>query len=303
MYRELSFQIPRKYEGKTIRNFLKEYGGFTKKEISQAKFRPGGFRLDGIQRRCDALLREGQELLVCVEAREQGSSQLVWGEGTLEILYEDEDLLVVNKPAGTVCHPAKGHYGDTLANQAANYYGSRGEKVTIRCVGRLDKEVSGVVVFAKNQMAAARLSTQREQGTFSKKYVALVQGLLEEDSLLLLGAIGPHDRDPHRMQLRPDGKASRTRVRVQERRERENQTLVCCEIHTGRMHQIRVHLSGAGHPIVGDLLYGAEAVEGEEEQGRRGICLHAWQIQCENPFTGKQILVCAPLPFWARRDW
>lgn len=285
MYREWKLQVPGEYEGHTIEKFLKKYAGFTGKQISQAKFRPGGLRVNGKQQRSTYCLREGELLSLCVEEEHTGSHHLEASAEDLEILYEDEDVLAVHKMAGLVCHPSRGHYCDTLANQVAAYYRSQGIALKVRSIGRLDKEVSGIVVFGKNQLAAARLSKQREQGIFRKEYLALTEGIFLKDKLYLTDPIGHSLSEEQNMQARPDGKRACTQVTVLERMDKKEQTLVSCRIFTGRTHQIRVHLSGSGHPIVGDVRYGAKSWEQE------GIGLHAWKAEFLSPLTGCPVLL------------
>ncbi|MDO5337103.1 MAG: RluA family pseudouridine synthase [Eubacteriales bacterium] len=287
MERRLEFSIAE--HDWTIEKYLRAKAGFTKKQVSQAKFRAGGFRVNGKQQRCDYTLKAGDVLVVPLEEKNIGSRQILPLRKPLEVLYEDEDLLAVKKPAGLVCHPAGGHYEDTLANQVAAYFESQGICVRIRPVGRLDREVSGIVLFAKNQMAASRLTAQRKNGEYCKEYIADVEGSIEQAEILIRTPVQENPEKRGQMQVHPEGKEAVTRVQVLERQ--ESITRVLCRIDTGRMHQIRVHLSSIGHPIAGDVLYGAGQRRGS------GICLHAWRIVCVQPFTGEKIeLLCEP-PF------
>lgn len=287
MERKLEFFIAE--EGWTIERYLRAKAGFTKKQISQAKFRTGGFGVNGKQQRCGYRLEVGDILTISLENKDTGSHQLIPLGESLEILYEDEDLLAVRKPAGLVCHPAGGHYQDTLANQVAAYFGNQGLFVRVRPVGRLDREVSGIVLFAKNQMAASRLAAQRKKGEYYKEYIADVEGNIEQDAILVELPIREDAGKRGQVQVHPEGKAAFTRVQVLERQ--RSFTRVLCHIDTGHMHQIRVHLSSIGHPIVGDILYGARM------KTEVGIHLHAWKIVCVQPFTEQRIeLVCKP-PF------
>ena len=161
---------------KNLQKYLQQELGLTKKQISQAKFRPGGILVNGVQRRVNSEVSPGDVVQVLLEEELVESGQLLPMDHQLEILYEDEDVLAVNKPAGVVVHPSHGHYQDSLANMVAHYYQKKTEHVKIRPIGRLDRETSGIVLFAKNQTAAARLAKQKEDGTFQKTYIALVQG-------------------------------------------------------------------------------------------------------------------------------
>lgn len=196
----------------TIGNLLKSEAGLTKRQISQAKFRPGGIQKNKKQCRVTETAQKGDVLRVCLETKETDSfllenwenkEQQAWSSSDqsssnqgspgkkLEILYEDQDLLVVNKPAGMVTHPSGGHYADSLSNQIAAYFRSKGEETRIRSIGRLDKETSGVLLFARNQVAAARLQKQREEGQLQKTYLAIAK-----EETLILGITGIKFRCP-----------------------------------------------------------------------------------------------------------
>ncbi len=162
-------------EGGTVQEVLRRQAGFTKKEISRAKFLPDGIRKNGIRCRVTEKTLPGDIIEILLETETQCSGHLTANTEVLDILYEDQDLLAVNKPAGVVTHPQGGHYEDTLANQVSAYYASRKESHTVRPIGRLDKDTSGIVLFAKNQPAAARLQKQRERGEFRKTYLAVTQ--------------------------------------------------------------------------------------------------------------------------------
>ena len=162
-------------EGGTVQEVLRRQAGFTKKEISRAKFLPDGIRKNGIRCRVTEKTLPGDIIEILLETETQCSGHLTANTEVLDILYEDQDLLAVNKPAGVVTHPQGGHYEDTLANQVSAYYASRQESHTVRPIGRLDKDTSGIVLFAKNQIAAARLQKQRERREFRKTYLAVTQ--------------------------------------------------------------------------------------------------------------------------------
>ena len=140
-----------------------------------------GIRVNSNRARVTHELKAGDKVEVKLEEAHTGSSQLVPGKGIPDILYEDEDLLCVNKPAGLVVHPSHGHYADSLSNMLAFYFREKGVQARVRSVGRLDKDTSGIVVFALNQAAAGRLAKQKQQGAFEKEYLALVEGVPKMD--------------------------------------------------------------------------------------------------------------------------
>ena len=154
-------------ERQTVETVLRVQGGFTRKQISRAKFLENGILKNGVRCRVSTWADPGDRVGICLE-EERSSTHLKGNRLRLDILYEDTDLLVVNKPAGVVTHPRGGHYDDTLANGVAEYFRKKGENHQVRRWGRLDRETSGAVVFAKNQVAAARFQKQRETGAFQE---------------------------------------------------------------------------------------------------------------------------------------
>lgn len=280
-----------------LEKFLRRNMGLTKREISQAKFRRDGIQVNGLPARINYVIMPGDVVEVKVEEEDISSAHLVSFPGELEILYEDEDLLAVNKPAGLVVHPAHGHYEDSLANIVMYHFKKRGEQVRIRCVGRLDKDTSGIVLFAKNQTAAGRLGRQREQGEYGKEYLAITCGIPEKREGRITVGIRKDQEKLNRMEPSEDGMYAVTNYQVV--REGENHALVRVTLETGRTHQIRVHMAWLGHPLLGDSLYGTEESGAEAELDR--AALHAWKITFYHPFTGIKICLEAPLPEDMRR--
>lgn len=280
----MQYPVTEEVFGKTVGEVLRKSLFLTKKQVSRAKFLPGGITLNGIQVRVSHKFTQPGMLEVLLEPDSYCFAQLLPSEGNLEILYEDEDVMVVNKPSGMVCHPSHGHYADTLANFAAGYCQSHGEGSVIRIVGRLDKDTSGAVVFAKNRVAAQRLAIQRTGGIFQKTYLAFAEGILEEKQGEITLPIRKCPGSLMKMQTHPEGAKACTGYRVIE--EGGNMSVILCKLKTGRTHQIRVHMAGIGHPILGDSLYG-----NPESAPRLG--LHAWKVEFMQPFTGVQVAVIA----------
>lgn len=312
----------------TIGNLLKSEAGLTKRQISQAKFRPGGIQKNKKQCRVTETAQKGDVLRVCLETKEtdsfllenwenkeqqarSSSDQSSSNQGSpwkkLEILYEDQDLLVVNKPAGMVTHPSGGHYADSLSNQIAAYFRSKGEETRIRSIGRLDKETSGVLLFARNQVAAARLQKQREEGQLQKTYLAIARGNIDTgDNWYKISLPLAPDRENHlKMTVSPDGKLPGSKTAVTYLKvlaSCDEYTVIKVRLETGRTHQIRVHMASIGHPLLGDSLYDMpipeEAAEEKEKKTKqfRRAALHAWKIRFIHPFTGEKMMFETPLP-------
>lgn len=217
----------------------------------------------------------------------------------LDILYEDEDVVVIDKPSGMVVHPAPGHHSGTLVHALLG----RGGELSVAgggtrpgIVHRLDKGTSGLIVVARNDTAHRALSAQLRDRTLSRTYLAIVRGRVKDDAGELEGPIGRHPRDRKRMAVVVGGRYARTRYLVVERK--RTHTLLRCELDTGRTHQIRVHVAALGHPVAGDEEYG-----GREAALDRPM-LHAWRVRLRHPRTGAEMSFEAAPPqdfagFWA----
>ena len=217
-------------------------------------------------------------------------------EGKLDILYEDEDLIIVNKPAGLVVHPCHGHYYDTVSNIIAYYYGKQGLDVICRSIGRLDRETSGALLFAKNKVSAGRLSAQREIGTSGRTYHAIAQGWFEKEMDTIDKPIEqvPGVKLLRRTTEEPHGQNAVTHYKILKRTEINGVkvSMVEAKIDTGRTHQIRVHMQSIGHPLIGDTLYGNT----DTSLGFERALLHAVRLECYQPFTNNKISIKAPYP-------
>ena len=200
----------------------------------------------------------------------------------LDVIYEDDDLLIINKQPGIIVHPTKGHPEHTIANGLMKYMADTKQNFKIRFANRIDMDTSGIIVVAKNANAQNELSSQMRRGTVKKKYIALVEGIVDKDHFEIDLPIGrPDPISIQRTVMYEGGKDALTEVDVLERYEAH--TLVEVTLHTGRTHQIRVHLSHIGHPIAGDALYGGS----DELIGRQA--LHAHYIDFDHPFTHDRV--------------
>lgn len=215
----------------------------------------------------------------------------------LDIVFEDEDVVVVNKPVGMVVHPAAGHSDGTLVN-ALLYYcknslsGING-KLRPGIVHRIDRDTSGLLIVAKNDTAHLALAAQLENHSLYREYHAIAVGGFREDSGTVEAPIARHPVDRKRMAIdRVNGKRAVTHWEVLERY--SGYTYVKCRLETGRTHQIRVHMASLGHPLLGDVVYGAK----KPVPGLAGQCLHAKKLSFLHPRTGERIEVECPLPDW-----
>jgi 23S rRNA pseudouridine1911/1915/1917 synthase len=211
----------------------------------------------------------------------------------LDVIFEDDDLLVLNKPAGIVMHPGAGHQAHTLVNallaHCQNLSGIGG-KERPGIVHRLDKETSGALVVAKNDATHRDLSSQFAARTMTKIYLALVAGILRKTSGVIDKAIARHPVHRQRMSIaRRQGRSAKTEYRVI--RSGDEISLVECILHSGRTHQIRVHLHHLGHPVLGDKLYGGKRAGDYPRQ-----MLHAWKLAFRHPRSGDEMSFEAPVP-------
>ncbi len=216
-------------------------------------------------------------------------------EMPLDIVYEDEDVVVINKPKGLVVHPAAGHQDDTLVNGLLHALGDdlSGINGELRpgIVHRIDKDTSGLLAVAKNDLAHTVLASQLKDHTMARTYEAIVCGSFREDSGTVDAPIGRHPTDRKKMCVtQRNSKNAVTHWEVVARY--RGYTHVRCRLETGRTHQIRVHMAHIGHPILGDTVYGHKRAElGQDSQ-----CLHAGQLCFRHPRDGRPVLVFAPLP-------
>lgn len=212
----------------------------------------------------------------------------------LEILYEDKDIIVVNKAKGMVVHPANGNPDGTLVNAVMSIckdsLSGIGGEIRPGIVHRLDKDTSGVIVIAKNDKAHINMSEQIKNHEVEKTYIALVRGFVKESEATINMPIGRSTKDRKKMAVTKEGKSAITHFKVIERF--GNYTLLEVKIETGRTHQIRVHLTEIGYPIVGDTVYS----NGKNEWNIQGQCLHAKSLKFKHPITGKEMFIEAPLP-------
>ena len=273
-----------------VREVMTRELNLSRKEISRLKF-DGEILLNGKRVRVDDHMRVGDTLTVRFPEVETGGDVPLL-DIEPDILYEDADLVIVNKPAGIPCHPVHGHIDDSMGTILASYYRQAGDDFVIRPVGRLDKDVSGAIIYAKNRPAAARLSRDREDGKLTKYYTAFVSGVLETRSGVIDAPIAKVEGQRRRDAGNEEGKPAKTYFQVTHEFHVRNKSIsiLAVQIDTGRTHQIRAHLAAVGHPLIGDELYG-----GDTSLMKRPA-LHCAEITFLTPFEREGYEVTAPLP-------
>ena len=231
---------------------------------------------------------------ICMQIPEPKETEIIAEDIPLDVLYEDEDIIAINKPKGMVVHPANGNYTGTLVNallyRCKDSLSGIGGQIRPGIVHRLDKDTSGVIIVAKNDKAHLNLSEQIKNHKVKKTYIALARGNIPNDEATIDMPIGRSKKDRKKMDIDKNGKNAITHFKVLERF--DGYTLLKVNIETGRTHQIRVHLMTIGYPIVGDTVYS----NGKNPFNVTGQMLHAKSIEFKHPITGENMKIEAPLP-------
>ena len=263
------------------------------RSAAQKLIEEGNVTRNGKPARKNDKLNPGDEICVTIPAPKE--VDIVAREIPLDIVYEDEDVVVINKPKGLVVHPAAGHQDDTLVNgllyaMGDDLSGINGE-LRPGIVHRIDKDTSGLLAVAKNDLAHTVLASQLKDHSMHRVYDAIVCGSFREDSGTVDAPIGRHPTDRKKMCVTPrNSKEAVTHWEVVRRY--RGYTHIRCRLETGRTHQIRVHMAHIGHPILGDTVYGHK----KAELGQDSQCLHAGSLCFKHPRDGRPVLVFADLP-------
>lgn len=284
--RYLEFSVLPEEDGKRADSILRRRGLSTS-ALRRAKRRPRGLLADGEEIYASYLVHTGQT--VAILADDKAPSDITPNDGPVDILYEDEDMLVVNKPPHLAVHPCAGSWDDSLGARLVHYYQAIGLEADFHPVHRLDKGTSGLMVVAKHPAAQHALTTALHSDRFLREYLAVCVGCPSSLSGMVDAPLGRTDSSYIRQEVRPDGKPARTRYEVI--RPGEKFSLLRLVLETGRTHQIRVHLAWLGHPLAGDFLYGIEAPKLITRPA-----LHSCRLELCQPFSGERLVFHAPLP-------
>jgi 23S rRNA pseudouridine1911/1915/1917 synthase len=295
-----AFTVSLPLDGERLDRTIALFTGLTRSEIA-AIIASGAVSLDGVvvtsrHRR----VATGQEIVAALESATADVERAPQPNAAVpfEVLYEDADLLVINKPPGVVVHPGAGHQDDTLVSGLLAAYpdmaGDGGaESFRPGIVHRLDKDTSGVLVVARSEAIRLALADQLASRHMARTYLALARGTVSNDEGVIEAPIGRSLRDPTKMAVRQAGRSARTRYTVRERYSSPvDLSYLQVQLDTGRTHQIRVHLQAIGHPVAGDTRYGGSL----GGLGLKRPFLHAWRLAFTQPETGVEIEITAPLP-------
>mgnify|MGYP004641896001 CR=1 FL=1 len=260
--------------------------------LAQKQIEQGNILVNGKKQKVSYKVVEADKIVIeTVEAKE---IELKPQDIPIDIIYEDKDIIVVNKPKGMVVHPANGNPDGTLVNaimaKCKDSLSGIGGEIRPGIVHRLDKDTSGLLIVAKNDMAHVNMSEQIKRHEVKKTYIALVRGIVKENEATIDMPIGRSISDRKKMTVTKNGKNAVTHFKVLKRYDKY--TLLEINIETGRTHQIRVHLAHIGYPVIGDYIYS----NGKNEFGIVGQCLHAKCLEFKHPITEKDMKLEAPIP-------
>ena len=286
--RYLTLTVAPELAGAEVNTLLRRALGLSGTVLRRIKWLEDGIILDGARVNVRVRVREGQTLAVRL-TDPRPASGVVPAPGPLDIVYEDGDLIVLNKAPGVLVHPGHGHFDDTLGNFLMYHYKECGDESDFHPVHRLDKGTSGLLAVAKHPHAQEKLKRQLHTGDFRRVYLAVCDGAPPASAGAIDAPIGPVEGSLLQRQVRPDGRPARTHYRVL--RPCGPRALVQLELDTGRTHQIRVHMAHLGCPLTGDFLYGAE-----DRALIPRPALHSARLELAHPITGERLRFAAPLP-------
>lgn len=278
--------------GKRLDAYITSIDSEITRTAAQRLIEQGNILVNGEKKKTAYKVSNGD--IITIEKEEPKEIELKAQNIPIDIIYEDDDIIVVNKPKGMVVHPANGNPDGTLVNAimaiCKDSLSGIGGEIRPGIVHRLDKDTSGLLIVAKNDRAHVNMSEQIKNHEVKKTYIALVRGVVKENEATIDMPIGRSTSDRKKMAVMKTGRNAVTHIKVLKRYNKY--TLLQVNIETGRTHQIRVHLSYIGYPIIGDCTYS----NGKNEFGVVGQCLHAKCLEFKHPITGAEMKLEAPLP-------
>ena len=284
--------VSQEEKGKRLDTYIPSVDTDITRTSAQRLIEDGNILVNGKNAKVSYKIQENDK--ISVEIPEPKQIELKAQNITIEIIYEDSDIIVVNKPKGMVVHPANGNPDGTLVNVimaiCKDSLSGIGGEIRPGIVHRIDKDTSGLLIVAKNDNAHVKMSEQIKNHEVKKTYIALVRGVFKENEATIDMPIGRSTSDRKKMAVNKNGKNAITHIKVLKRFDKY--TLLKVNIETGRTHQIRVHLSHIGYPIVGDYTYS----NGKNEFDVIGQCLHAQKLEFKHPITQKDMCLEAELP-------
>lgn len=286
--RRLELPITAELSGTRVDTLLKKRLGLSGTVVRRVKWLPEGILVDGIRVNTRYCPVEGQTLSVQLSDPERRSG-IVPAPGPINIVFEDEDVIVLNKAPGLSVHPGPGHFDDTLGNFLLYYYDQSGQEGDFHPVHRLDRGTSGLIVVAKHPHAQEVLKLQLHTEHFRRGYLAVCEGIPEPAAGVIDAPLGPKPGSLVEQMVRPDGKSARTHYRTLS--VHNGRALLRLDLDTGRTHQIRVHMASVGHPLSGDFLYGME-----DHTLIPRPALHSAFLSFRHPISGQIMEFSLPLP-------
>ena len=285
MKRILTYTIQEEYDNCTLLSFLKSMH-YSSPVITHLKRTENGILLNGAWGRVRDLIHTDDILTITIVETE-GSANIVPSPLPLSIVYEDEDLMIINKSSDMPIHPSQGNYENTLANAVAYYYAQKNEPFVYRCINRLDRDTTGLLILAKHMYSASILSDMVKNRQIHREYLAIASGKVDKEGVIE-APIGRVDGSTIEREVREDGEYAKTNYKCI--KYKNGYSLVSLKLETGRTHQIRVHMKYIGHPLPGDFLYHPDySVIGRQ-------ALHSYKLSFSHPVTGKAMDFTAPLP-------
>ena len=288
MSRRLELTVTPELAGVKVDTLLRKQLHLSGTVIRRIKWWEDGILADGVRVHTDFRPEAGQVLSVRLSDPHRNSG-IVPTPGPLDIVYEDEDMIVLNKAPGVSVHPGPGHFDDTLGNFLMDYYEKAGQEADFHPVHRLDRGTSGLLVSAKHPHAQEALKNQLHTEDFKRVYLAVCEGVPDPPAWVVDAPLGPRPGSLMEQEVRPDGKPARTRYETVE--VHGGRALLRLELDTGRTHQIRVHMAHIGHPLTGDFLYGTE-----DRTLISRPALHSAELSFRQPVTGEKLEFSVLLP-------